>query len=102
MKNLNPNSFLKVCSGIAIVMLSVSALFFSVKTAEASPSRNLNYPMPVGNGKYMYSYTVDQAQNGDFFWHVMVWNTETGSFKCYYWNRGEWVENFEKALPALP
>jgi hypothetical protein len=101
MKNLNSKSFLKVCSGVAMVMFAMAALFFSVKTAEAAPVKNFS-PMPVGSGKYMYSYTVDQAQSGDFFWHILVWNTETGAYKCYYWNRGAWVENFETPLPALP
>jgi hypothetical protein len=108
MKNLNSNSFFKVCSGIALVTASVALLFFSVNRSVAAPTTNVeafSKMMPPGaSGKYMFSYTVDQAQNGDYFWHLMVWNSETGAFKCFYWDRAEqnWVENFGKALPALP
>lgn len=102
MKIITANSFLKVCSGIAMVMLAASALFFSVKKAEASPYANFK-PMPVGNGKYMFQYEVSQAQNGTFYWQILVWNTETGAFKVYNWNKdGNWEDNFEKGLPSLP
>ena|SRR6478735_2679948 len=101
--------FFTVCCGVSITILSVAALLYATKPATASgvPQSNFVTPAPAaGSGKYVMQYDVGQAQNGSFYWQVFAYNSETGSYKAFYWDSDAqgWVENFasSKALPGLP
>jgi len=104
MKNMS--KFLQVCVGISIVILSAGFLFQSVGTANAAPTPGKFLQQQTNNiGKYQMS-TSSITVGEKFFQYILVWNTETGESKCYYFDRYdnktyEWIA-FGKDLPAKP
>ena len=109
MKNLNATSFVKVCSGIALVVFSVAVLMYTVKPSFAAPVDKADFGKSIlaaGNGKYALQYHVGQETSGSFFWHVFITNTETGNYKAYQWNRKDqvWEPLFANSIkfPELP
>ncbi len=109
MKNFNSSAFLKACSGIALVIFACAALFFSVKPAQASPQNfpgMLNKPMSAGSGKYQFIYNVGYDSNNNFYWQMIIGNSETGGYKAYRWSVDDqkWMKMFDEcvAFPELP
>ncbi|MBC7861840.1 MAG: hypothetical protein IAF38_02625 [Bacteroidia bacterium] len=108
MKNFNSTSFFKACSGVALVLFACSAVFFSVRPAQASP-QNFNQfsktNLPVGNGKYNLTYSIG-SDGTKFYWHMVVFNTETGGYSAFSWDRDnqKWTKLFKEntSLPELP
>ena len=109
MKKLNVTSFVKVCSGIALVVFSLAALMYTVKPSFAAPDDKANFDKYISageNGKYALQYEIGQEASGSFFWHVFITNTETGNYKAYQWNRKDqvWEPLFANSVkfPGLP
>ena len=109
MKNLNATSFLRICSGIALVVFSLAALMYTVKPSFAAPVDKVNFGkyVPAGeNGKYALQYEIGQDASGSYFWHVFITNTETGNYKAYRWDKDDqvWKPLFANSVkfPGLP
>jgi hypothetical protein len=85
----------------AILVFSLAAIIYTSNPAYAN-----DYPPTLqDSGKYKFQYATGVDKEGSFYWHLMAYNSETGKFKIYYWNRESqaWTENFNgKDLPSLP
>ncbi|MFM2018438.1 MAG: hypothetical protein RL007_2094 [Bacteroidota bacterium] len=81
------NDILKVCAGIATVVLAFAAFNFSIAPAHATPPTPQEFIQSGTDkiGKYQMSMSV--ATQGDkTMWAVIVWDTETGQSRTYYDN----------------
>lgn len=106
---MESKKFLAVCSGVSMVLLSVSAFFFSIKSSFAGNENNSFVKSSVfqtggANGKYMMNYQVFKYQDGGEGYNVLVWDTQSGKAKIYYYDTGEkkmkvWVQ---EAIPSSP
>lgn len=101
---------MSVCAGISMVLLSASAFFFSIKSSfagnEIKPEFTKSSVFQTGgaNGKYMMNYQVFKYQDGGEGYNVLVWDTQTGKAKIYYYDTSEkkmkvWVQG---AIPSSP
>lgn len=91
---MESKKFLAVCSGISMLLLSASAFFFSIKSSVAGNENNSFVKSSVfqaagGNGKYMMNYQVFKYQDGGEGYNVLVWDTQTGKAKIYYYDSSE-------------
>ncbi len=86
---------------LAILIFSLAAIIYT-----SNPVHATNYPPTLQHsGKYTFQYATGVDLKGNFFWHLMAYNSETAKFKIYYWDRGNqvWKENFNgKGLPSWP
>ncbi len=92
------NNFLKIATGISAIMLSASALFYTL-----SPARATSYiPNTTSNvGRYMIDYNyIPNAYNGKALYSFLVWDTETGASRLYYYNYDS--RSCKLDGPALP
>lgn len=101
------NSIFKLMIGASVLILSVSVLFYTAKSANAEQRINTSNMMPAGvSGKYMIQYVANVDGEGAFFWQMVIWDTETGNYKAYRWDRDaqDWKALFNncKAFPAIP
>ena len=81
------NDILKVCAGIASVVLAFAAFNLSIAPANAAPPTPQEFIQSGTDkiGKYQMSMSV--ATQGDkTMWAVIVWDTETGQSRTYYDN----------------
>ena len=101
---------LSVCAGISMVLLSASAFLFSVKSTFAGKENNNSFVKSSvfqtggANGKYMMNYQVFKYQDGGEGYNVLIWDTQSGKAKIYYYDTGEkkmkvWVQG---AIPSSP
>jgi hypothetical protein len=85
----------------ALLLIGVAAIIYS-----AQPAQAYDFPQTLDDsGKYRLQYTTGLESNGNFYWHMLAYNTETGKMKLYYWDMSSqgWTENFSgKNLPELP
>ncbi len=99
-----------VCTGISMILLSASAFFFSIKSSFAGSEtksefvRSSVFQAVSANGKYMMNYQVFKYQDGGEGYNVLVWDTQSGKAKIYYYDTGEkkmkvWVQG---AIPSSP
>jgi hypothetical protein len=102
--------FMRVCTGISMVLVSVSIFFFSIKSSFAGHETNNSlvksaiYQAGGANGKYMMNYQVFKYKDGGEGYNVLVWDTQSGKAKIYYYDTGEkkmkvWVQG---AIPGNP
>jgi len=107
---LTSKKTLSVCAGISMVLLSASAFVLSIKSSfagnETKPEFVKSNVFQAGgaNGKYMMNYQVFKYQDGGEGYNVLVWDTQTGKAKIYYYDTGEkkmkvWVQG---AIPTSP
>lgn len=115
MKNLDVVSkrILAVGLSAAAIILSLTLFMATTSTASAGngsidsfdPNTNLSMPA-AGNGKIMMDYTSVHVPSQDkTYYEVMVWNTETGESKLYFYSYDSkrfkaYEENVQ--LPANP
>lgn len=81
------NDILKVCAGIASVVLAFAAFNLSIAPANATPPTPQEF-IQAGTdkiGKYQMSMSV-ATQDDKTMWAVIVWDTETGQSRTYYDN----------------
>ncbi|MFL5751955.1 MAG: hypothetical protein ACJ76F_00995 [Bacteroidia bacterium] len=98
--------FMQICIGISIILLSGGFFLRSMNQANAAPALPGKLQQSTGSiGKYqMCANTVTVGDK--FFQYVLVWNTETGQSKYYYYDRYDdrtftWIP-FGKDLPEKP
>jgi hypothetical protein len=102
--------FMTVCTGISMVLVSASIFFFSIKSSFAGNETNNSlvkssiYQAGGANGKYMMNYQVFKYKDGGEGYNVLVWDTQSGRAKIYYYDTGEkkmkvWVQG---AIPNNP
>lgn len=103
---MSANSISKLILSASILILSVSCLIYVSKNAQAEPLIKTGFSPDASHGKYMMQYLANVDANGNFYWHMLLWNSETGNYKTYRWDRDaqEWKGLFSdsKAFPALP
>jgi hypothetical protein len=98
------------CTGISMVLVAASLFFFSIKSSVAGNENNNSivksgiYQAGGANGKYMMNYQVFKYQDGGEGYNVLVWDTQSGKAKIYYYDTGEkkmkvWVQG---AIPSSP
>lgn len=101
---------LSLSAGISMVLLSASAFFFSIKSSfagnEIKPEFTKSSMFQAGgaNGKYMMNYQVFKYQDGGEGYNILVWDTQTGRAKIYYYSSNDkkmkvWNEG---AIPSSP
>lgn len=86
----------KILSSIALVMASAALLIFAIKYSPAIAGGDIS---SNSSGKIM----MDQSSfvyNNQYYYNILVWDTETGRSKLYYTNSKEWV--LDTQLPASP
>lgn len=102
------NKFLQISLGVSAILLSGALFMRSIQPAYAEPSplKQLSNTT-VASGKYMMNQAcVFNAEASTVYHYVLVWDTETGKSKMYWFDRTdkrtyEW-EAFGKDLPAVP
>ena len=110
-------SFLKICTGISILLVSASLFVFSLSQAVANDSPK-SFPVapelmnsPQESGKIMFNMYRNPIYNssGEFkYWEVdaIAWNTETGKSKLYWFglkdNEYNWNESERFSFPENP
>lgn len=100
------NNFLQISSGISFVILSIAILIYSlgsVKAEKESATPVFSKMSPPASGKYAFEYIVSTTPSGVFYWHMMVYNSETGKCKMFYWSKDDqkWYENFDGQTPDV-
>ncbi|MFT5779571.1 MAG: hypothetical protein ACI837_002530 [Crocinitomicaceae bacterium] len=94
MKNLDKFSkrFLSISLSVMGVLLCASVLMYSVAPAAASGS-NSNVPEfakkdfpPAGTGSIMMNYTSVHVPQDKTYYECMVWDTQTGDSKLYFYS----------------
>ena len=85
---------LAICSGISMILLSASAFLFSIKSSFAGSANNSFIKSSVfqaagTTGKYMMNYQVFKYQDGGEGYNVLVWDTQSGKAKIYYYDSSE-------------
>ena len=104
----NNELFVNKINAVSKLILACSVLIFAFAALFYSTNNVIANDMPEfmqSGGKYHIQYIPGLNKNGNFYWHVMVYNNETGNFKVYYWDvpSQSWNENFSgKGLPELP
>ena len=93
MKNI---SLFKTLAGFSMLICSVAILVFALKfnTVRASDKTISNT-----QGKIMM-HQNSFVYNNQFYYNILVWDTETGKSKLYYTNSKEWV--LDTQLPTSP
>jgi len=71
------NAFQKIGLTVAAVLFSCATLFYSVNPAQADNPTVIN-----ATGKIMMDQNTI-VKDGKFYWHILVWDTETGKSKMY-------------------
>lgn len=98
---------MQACIGISIILLSGGFFLRSVNVAQAAPSLPGKLHPEPGSSIGKYQMSASSITVGDkFFQYVLVWNTETGQSKYYYFDRYDsrsmnWIP-FGKDLPEKP
>jgi hypothetical protein len=86
----------KLISSIALLIASAALLIFALKYSPAKAGNDISNN---SSGKIM----MDQnsfVYNNQYYYNILVWDTETGRSKLYYTNTKEWV--LDTQLPASP
>lgn len=105
---ITSNGIFKVMAGTALLVLSIAALIFVSRPANAGNSvSNPFLPAEEGmGGKYTLQYVAGTEADGDFYWQMCVFNRTTGAFKVYFWDRtNQKLESLfpdGTAFPVLP
>lgn len=102
------NKFLQISLGVSAMLLSSAFLIKSIQPAHAeiAPMKQMTNNA-IASGKYMMNQACVYNAGGETVYHyVLVWDTETGKSKMYWFDRTstksyEW-ESFGKDLPAVP
>lgn len=91
------NKFLNICIGISLVLFGSGFFLRSLSNANAAPSPQ-NFIEGNANqiGKYMMQVYITAAGTRC----AIVWDTETGKSKNYYYNDRDWLP--ETSLPQKP
>ena len=94
---MNHKFFLN-CIGIAAIVFASAFLIRSIQPANAAPPRPENFVAEGGNqiGKYQMQFSEGVDGNGNFYFHALIWDSETGKSSVYSWNRSNqsWEEFF--------
>ncbi|MCX7744404.1 MAG: hypothetical protein N2167_07560 [Flavobacteriales bacterium] len=96
--------FLQNALGIALIIAATGFLIRTMLPVRADVTSPLN---PFTTGKYMMDQTVVYSSSENIIYHyILVWDTETGKSKLYWFDRTnkrsfEW-EAFGKDLPQQP
>ncbi len=86
----------KIISSISLLMASAALLIFALKYSPAVANGDI---LSDSSGKIM----MDQnsfVYNNQYYYNILVWDTETGRSKLYYTNTKEWV--LDTQLPVSP
>ena len=102
------NKFLQISLGVSAMLLSSAFLIKSIQPANAEvvPIKQMSNTT-MASGKYMMNQScVFNAEANIVYQYILVWDTETGKSKLYWFDRSdkktyEW-EAFGKDLPAVP
>ena len=101
MKNLGvfSKSILVICVGVSSILLSASVFMSSIAPAKADESFD---PSPTttlrDSGKYMIDVSRLYYNNAEH-WSILVWDTETGKSKKYFFNSNE--KKFQASGPGF-
>lgn len=102
------NKFLQISLGVSAMLLSSAFLIKSIQPAhaEVAPMKQLANNI-MASGKFMMNQACVYNAAGETVYHyVLVWDTETGKSRMYWFDRTdkktyEW-EQFGKDLPSVP
>lgn len=93
----------------ACLSLGVAAVLYSASPVQANEGPALSdfvkTNQTTSSGKYRMQYVTGLNKSGDFYWHMMTYNTETAKMNLFYWDRKgqQWKMNFNgQQLPKLP
>jgi len=86
----------KLLSSIALLMASAALLIFAIKYSPAVAAGDTSNNAV---GKIMM-YQNSFVYNNQYYYNILVWDSETGKSKLYYTNSKEWV--LDTQLPASP
>jgi hypothetical protein len=89
-------NLIKSISSLSMLIAAVALLIFAVKY---SPVQAYGNNTTSSGGKIM----MDQSTfvyNNQYYYNILVWDTETGRSKLYYTNSKAWV--LDTQLPASP
>ena len=93
----------KVAQRIFATFAGLSLLVFSISTITNNPVQAEGPERVAETGKYMMHQNSIVKPNGDWFWHILVWNTETGKSKLYFFKRGDGeLKKTSFQLPTSP
>ena len=86
----------KILTSLSLLMASAALLIFALKY---SPVKAGSDSLNESSGKIM----MDQnsfVYNNQYYYNILVWDTETGRSKLYYTDSKAWV--LDTQLPASP
>jgi hypothetical protein len=93
MKQIN---LFKILAGLSMLTCSVAILIFALKY---SPVNAAEKNIQTTGGKIMM-HQNSFVYNNQFYYNILVWDSETGKSKLYYTNSKEWV--LDTQLPSSP
>lgn len=87
------NAFQKIGLTVAAIIFSFAALFYSINPAQADNPDNTE------NSGKIQMHQNGYPLNGKPIYHILVWDSETGKSKIYYFDG---VDKFLSAKYQLP
>jgi hypothetical protein len=98
------NKFFLNSIGVATIIFALAFLIRSIAPANAAP-KPAEFITEGANqiGKYQIQYNEGVDNNNVFYFHALIWDTETGKSSVYGWNRDKQVwEDFFTGSSAVP
>ncbi len=92
------NKFFLNSIGLAAIVFALSFLIRSVQPANAAPMKPAEFVTEGTNdiGKYHVQFSEGVDGTGAFYYHAMIYDSQTGKSSVYTWNRTNqtWDEFF--------
>lgn len=95
------DGFVKVTLALSLLLLAVAALVFAVNAAPIAVAQDAETaPVAAPSGTILMDMHYNPTDDAD---NVLVWNSETGESKLYWFNTAdqEWLA-WETNLPQQP
>lgn len=89
------NAFQKIGLTLAAIIFSCATLLYSLSPAKADNPNTIS-----STGKIMM-HQNSFVYNGSYYFHVLVWDSETGKSKLYAFDKGSFVRA-NNQLPTSP
>jgi hypothetical protein len=98
------NKFFLNSIGVATIIFALAFLIRSIQPASAAPKPAAFITEGANQiGKYQIAYNEGVDNNNIFYFHAIIWDTETGKSSVYGWNRDKQVwEDFFTGTSAIP
>ena len=91
------NAFQKIGLTIAAIIFSCAALFYAINPAKA------DNPIVTNNSGKIQMSESGFVVNGSPFYHILVWDSETGKSKLFWFNSStRTLKSTDYQLPSSP